>query len=228
MYKLINDKGKVLFESHYEMSNNSIQLADNSYYRFVICADCCDIESTLYVNGRATKKIYIESGKSSSIPFRTKVNDDVYIKNEQKCIDKSKITISSKVIPANCNNDGIVNITVTGGQAPYSYLWDIGLTTQDISVPNGTYTVVVTDSESITASHTVTIISDSISVTETTVGSTAINGSITLSVSGGSAPYTYLWSNGATTKDISGLAQGTYSVLVTDNEGCNYNNSFNV
>jgi len=45
-------------------------------------------------------------------------------------------------------------------------------------------------------------------------------GSIDLSVTGGSGSYTYLWSNGATTQDISGLSAGTYSVVVTESNGC--------
>jgi len=46
------------------------------------------------------------------------------------------------------------------------------------------------------------------------------NGSVNLSVTGGVAPYTFSWSNGATTEDISGLTQGTYVVTVTDMNGC--------
>lgn len=230
MYKLINDKGKVLFESHYEMSNSSISLADNSYYRFVICPDCCDIESTLYINDRAVKTIKVDKDKSSSIAFRTKVNDEVYIRNTKSCIDKSPIVITSKTIPSTCNEEGIANITVSGGQAPYSYLWNNGDTTSDIQVPSGTYSVTVTDSASITASHTVVVPSNSIVATAVITDSTATNGSINLSISGGTSPYTYVWSNGATTKDISGLSPGAYSVTITDNKGCTsiYNYTVNV
>jgi len=51
------------------------------------------------------------------------------------------------------------------------------------------------------------------------------NGSIILTTSGGVEPYSYLWSNGATTKDITGLTQGNYNVTITDVNGCVLNNS---
>ncbi|MDP5158663.1 MAG: Ig-like domain-containing protein, partial [Flaviramulus sp.] len=54
------------------------------------------------------------------------------------------------------------------------------------------------------------------------------DGSIDISVSGGFSPYSFLWSNGATTEDITGLSSGNYSVTVTDNNGCTITNDFDV
>jgi hypothetical protein len=63
-------------------------------------------------------------------------------------------------------------------------------------------------------------------ITNTTC--TASIGAINITVSGGASPYTYLWSNGATTEDISGLKAGDYTVTVTDANGCNKNMQFTV
>ncbi|MGL2995332.1 SprB repeat-containing protein, partial [Flavobacterium sp. TSSA_36] len=54
------------------------------------------------------------------------------------------------------------------------------------------------------------------------------NGSIKLTVSGGTSPYTYLWSNNAITKDISNLSNGTYSVVITDFNGCKVNYTYTI
>src|SRR4029453_782469 len=63
-------------------------------------------------------------------------------------------------------------------------------------------------------------------VTNTTC--TASIGAINLTVSGGTSPYTYLWSNGATTEDITGLASGNYNLPITDANGCTTNMPFTV
>ncbi|MFM9053223.1 MAG: hypothetical protein ACKOKF_13080, partial [Bacteroidota bacterium] len=129
-----------------------------------------------------------------------------------------------------CNGaaTGSVDLTVTGGTAPYSYSWSNGATTQDIgSLSAGTYNVTVNDANGTTngctASTSVTITqSTALSVSTTQVNPVcngAATGSIDLTVGGGTAPYSYTWSNGATTQDISSLTAGTYNVTVNDANG---------
>jgi len=117
-------------------------------------------------------------------------------------------------------NDGSIDITVAGGLAPYTYSWSNGATTQDITgLDNGVYNITVTDANNETASESFSIY-DPLTVTLNSKTNTTIlgsnDGSIDITVAGGLAPYTYSWSNGATTQDITGLTSGNYSVIVTD------------
>jgi hypothetical protein len=121
---------------------------------------------------------------------------------------------------------GSIDLTVTGGATPYSYVWSNGATTQDLSgLVAGTYAVTVTDANGCTATRPVTIGQPAsplfLSTTRADVACFgALTGSINLTVTGGTSPYSYVWSNGATTQDLSSLAAGTYSVTVTDGRGC--------
>ncbi len=118
--------------------------------------------------------------------------------------------------------DGSINIAANGGTPPYTYLWNNGATTQNISgLGGGTYTVTVTDANSCTATtDSLALVPPppiTIKFTTTSIschGSS--DGAIQATVSGGTKPYTYAWSNGNRTATASNLAAGHYSLLVTD------------
>ncbi|MEZ0487021.1 hypothetical protein [Fibrella aquatica] len=120
---------------------------------------------------------------------------------------------------------GSIDILPSGGTAPYTYLWsDAGTTEDRTGLLAGTYSLTMTDANAcfITMSRSLTQ-SPGLTATEshTNVGCTnSSNGAISLTPGGGVAPYTYLWSNGATTQAISGLTSNTYTVTITDANGC--------
>ena len=137
------------------------------------------------------------------------------------------IVLDKVIVDVSCydGTNGSVNLTVTGGTAPYTYMWSNGATTEDLSnLAPGTYTVTVTDTNGFTASTTAVVDEPlELIATATHVNVNCFgqqNGSVDLSVSGGTPIYTYLWSNGATTQDLMNVPAGIYSVTVTDSKNC--------
>lgn len=139
----------------------------------------------------------------------------------------SAITATSSSANSNCgSSNGSANVTVTGGIAPYTYLWSTGGNTNSISnVPAGSYSVTITDDNGCTLLQN-TSISDNNGPTTSISSSSNLNcyginnGNATVAVSSGTAPFTYLWSNGNTSTTANNLSSGSYSVTVTDANGC--------
>ncbi|MCG2612605.1 SprB repeat-containing protein, partial [Flavobacterium sp. SM15] len=132
-------------------------------------------------------------------------------------------------------SNGSINLTASGGTAPYTYLWTgpgVNASAEDQSgLSSGTYSVTVTDNKGCTftlSNIQVTQPAAALSASESHVNVSCFggsNGSINLTPSGGTAPYTYLWTGSgvnASVEDQSGLSSGTYSVTVTDNKGCTF------
>ena len=134
---------------------------------------------------------------------------------------------SSNVINENCGDGtGAIDVTITGGANPLSYNWSNGATTQDISgLSAGSYTLSVTGTNGCSTTRIFnvqnlsgTFVYNGQVVTPELCGNGL--GSITISYNGGTAPVSFLWNNGATTQNISGLSAGSYSVTITDANGC--------
>jgi len=120
-------------------------------------------------------------------------------------------------------NNGTAIVTPVGGIEPYTYSWSPGaLTTQSVSGLAGgaTYTATVTDKGGCTVTASVTIASTPALVPTTVVSGCGNNAAIDLSVTGGTSPYTYVWSHGPTTQDLTGLSASTYTVTVWDINNC--------
>ena len=136
------------------------------------------------------------------------------------------VTVSisnSSNVSCNGGSDGSATAAGTGGVATITYSWSNGVNGATASgLAIGTYTVTATDG---TTSATVSIsiaepsvLGGSISGINPTTGNN--DGSATAIPTGGTASYTYSWSNGGTSATINNLGAGTYAVTVTDNNGC--------
>ncbi len=123
-------------------------------------------------------------------------------------------------------NNGTATASPTGGSGNYGFVWSNGgLTATITGLAPGTYTVSVTDANNCTAVQTVNVAAFNCAVSASITGANAScfgnnDGQATAILSGGQSPYSYLWSNGATTATAGNLAAGTYTVTGTDAAGC--------
>ena len=117
------------------------------------------------------------------------------------------------------------SIVINGTTILATYLWSNGDTTNNIdSLSAGLYSVVITNDNGCVISDSVNISEpNQINISYSSVNVTTCqgnNGSIDISITGGTPPYNFLWSNSDTTEDISNLLSGIYSLNVIDNNGC--------
>jgi gliding motility-associated-like protein len=123
-------------------------------------------------------------------------------------------------------DDGSIDVAISGGVLPYTYTWSNGESTQDLNnLGAGNYLLSVEDANGCTGNLSITILNGSalsLSVFSVNAECNEANGSIDLTVAGGSGNYGYTWQPGSvTTQDLSGLTAGVYTVVVTDNTiGC--------
>jgi hypothetical protein len=156
----------------------------------------------------------------------------------QAITEPNLLTVSNTASNYPCfGGNGAINLTVSGGTPGYIYSWSDLPGSPDpknrSGLLAGPYTVTVTDSKSCTASSSANVTGPtsalSITAAKTDVSCNAGNdGTITLTVTGGSPTYSFNWSNGDTTKDLTGLIAGTYYVTVTDSNGCKETQSITI
>ncbi|MFN4951606.1 MAG: SprB repeat-containing protein, partial [Flavobacteriales bacterium] len=141
-------------------------------------------------------------------------------------------TITSNITNVSCYNYSDGQITLTSGiNTPYSYSWNTGSTNNPLTnLVDGTYTVIYTDINGCVDTSTFSVTEPPIFVVNATITSNyngedvscfgSTNGSVSSTVTGGTAPYTYQWSNSSTNANLSNIGAGTYILVVTDANGC--------
>ncbi len=205
---IVNTVGPYDFEwstgvQHYGLTNNSdsvMNVAAGNYSCIVTDGNGC------FVNG---------GGGAGTAP-----QSGFYV------YSNSPIVATGTATPSNCF-DGTATVTAASGTAPYSYVWNtvpaqFGATATGLSP--GYVICTVTDAVGCTRQQYVTVpagpnyLQATSNITQSVCGGSP--GSIDLTVTGGVAPYTYIWSNGSTAQDQTGLASGSYSVMIEDAQGC--------
>ncbi|MEN2401101.1 T9SS type A sorting domain-containing protein [Flavobacterium sp. MC2016-06] len=186
------------------------------------------------------------TGTVSTFPAATLIYYKAYVKNSVGTAYGTEMTFTTGAaldtsatpqsnVSCNGGNNGVAAVTVTGGKTPYTYSWAPSGGTGAIatSLAQGTYTITITDGESSQITRTFNITQPT-AINLSTGGSTTSvscfngsNGTATVSPTGGTAPYTYSWApSGGTGATASGLAAGTYTVTVTDNNTCQATRTF--
>ena len=204
----------------------------------VTCSNASDGQAVVYATGGTSPYVYNWSnGNSGALQLSLgSGNYIVTITDGNTCSDTMTVTVGGP-IPMNFNatiNDvtcngvgnGSISLATTGGNSPYTYSWSSGQTTSSLSnLSPGSYAVTVTDNTSCVHDTTFTItqpltLVSSISGTTPETCAGLNNGSINSASVGGTSPYTYAWSNGGSTAMLNTLAGGTYTLTVTDANGC--------
>ena len=202
--------------------------------------------SVIYPIVRGDKLDFVQYGTGSALitviaKYKKSVKSQMFTitvnPKQDEPIKICDLVISSDVTNVSCygENDGKIEVSVSGGVAPYQYKWNTGRTSNGIyAVPAGEYVVLVSDSEGCFTSSTFRIETpNKIVVEEQEISNPSCgndNGSISLSVSGGTAPYTPQWtsSNDDVLEglELQNLQGGVYDVVITDDNGCKVQKSY--
>ncbi|NNC94369.1 MAG: hypothetical protein HKN92_02325, partial [Chitinophagales bacterium] len=203
----------------------------------VSCFGFCDGTASISASGGTFPYSYLWSNGSTT----TSLNGlcagsySVTVTDDNGCIAIETVTIiepdqlqtitSQTNVSCNGSCDGSATINTFGGIPPYSYLWSIGATTSSITgLCQGVYSVTVTDGNGCTSSESIFITEpDSINLATSSIDASCndeCDGVASVTTSGGTLPYSFAWSNGATTSSLTGLCSGNYTVTVTDANQC--------
>ncbi len=172
-------------------------------------------------------------------------NYEVKIYDSKKCTLEKNFVVSAptEILTLNyvktdvkCRNasNGKITVSASGGTPPYNYMWSNHIKTPVAeNLKAGDYTVKITDQKNCLVTETIEILqpetAPEISAeTQNNVCHDGKTAKISSEITGGRKPYSFSWSNGQTTKEIDGISDGTYKLIVTDADGCTDQKSFNI
>ena len=212
------------------------------------CTGIADGTATITASGGSGSGYTFNWGVTGiSGPTPTNVpggNYTVTITDDTQCSTTIPVTITEatalsttvQVVDDDCgDNSGAIQVTLTGATVPITYDWNgpvtIGNTNTAENLPTGIYTLTITEGtgcslvELIQVGGPTAVLSANGTVSDVSCTGDD-NGMINLSVAGGFEPYTFNWTNGATTQNINNLTAGGYTVTVTDSKVCTFTQNF--
>jgi gliding motility-associated-like protein len=213
------------------------------------CDGLCDGQASASATGFATLSYEWQTGGQTTPTvtglcagnYTVEVTDGNGCKTTEPAtiIDNTEITAIRSTVNITCNSDcdGSASVTPSGGVPPYRYSWIGGNAAgQTINAVGGlcagNYTVTITDFVGCSLTQDVVITEPDILAV--TIAGTAANcngscdGQAISKPTGGTAPFTYSWSNGASTSTITALCAGDYTVTITDFNGCRTQNAITI
>jgi gliding motility-associated-like protein len=136
-----------------------------------------------------------------------------------------QVNVIGSTLACATSNNGTASVSWTGATGATTLLWNTGASSTNISnLSAGTYTVTVTDTSGCPRTESIALVAPpAIVPVPSQVDVTCpggADGSATVSATGGTGAFSYLWSTGSTASSISGLTAGVYSVTITDQNGC--------
>ncbi len=177
-------------------------------------------------NGQTTMTISNLSAGTYSITVKDNTGCDSIKDSITLVTTTVRVTPTYTNIRCNGQCNGSIHISASGGVPPFTFTWNpgVGIDSNATNLCAGSYTVTVQDNNGCTTIDTLTITQPpALTATLTSVGALCNGGSTGSSVAtagGGTPPYTYAWTNGSTTNTASSLSAGTFTLTLTDANGC--------
>lgn len=188
---------------------------------------------TFGTDAQATDTGYITGLDSGTYVVRISDTRGCILYDTLNIVDSAAPSVRFDIKNSHCNNgNGRAKAIITGGNSPYTYAW-FNFTTNDSlnNLFSGNYLFTVTDARACSKTDTAKvqfIPSPDVNLLAVNSFCGPSNGKVITNISFGQAPYTFNWSNGGTTKDISGLVAGKYILTITDSTGCTDIDSVNI